>query len=119
METARRIHFFRGVILFYNAVAVPAHSKVLVRRTGDHVMAAVDEQGLYACNNFFLVFPSRECGLDLHGLCALLNSHFMTWYFRCIEGDKSLAASDSSVLESPHSTQLANLTSDSPSQARS
>jgi hypothetical protein len=59
--------------------------KVLVRRTGDHVMAAVDEQGLYACNNFFLVFPSRECGLDLHGLCALLNSHFMTWYFRCIE----------------------------------
>jgi hypothetical protein len=60
-------------------------AKVLVRRTGDHVMAAVDEEGLYASNNFFLVFPCRNSGLDLHGLCALLNSRFMTWYFRCIE----------------------------------
>jgi hypothetical protein len=59
--------------------------KVLVRRTGDHVMAAVEEEGFYASNNFFLVFPSRDSGLDLHGLCALLNSRFMTWYFRCIE----------------------------------
>lgn len=62
--------------------------KVLVRRTGDHVIAAVDERRLYASNNFFLVFPSRDCGLDLHGLCALLNSRFMTWYFRCIEPRK-------------------------------
>jgi adenine-specific DNA-methyltransferase len=62
--------------------------KVLVRRTGDHVMAAVDEDGLYASNNFFLVFPCRDSALDLYGLCALLNSSFMTWYFRCIEPRK-------------------------------
>jgi len=60
-------------------------AKVLVRRTGDRVLAAVDRQGRYASNNFFLVFPSRECALDLDGLCALLNSPFMTWYFRTVE----------------------------------
>jgi hypothetical protein len=59
--------------------------KILVRRTGDYVLAAVDDKGRYASNNFFLVFPSQECCLDLHGLCALLNSGFMTWYFRTIE----------------------------------
>jgi SAM-dependent methyltransferase len=59
--------------------------KVLVRRTGDFILAAVDRAGRYASNNFFLVFPCRECALDLDGLCALLNSRFMTWYFRTIE----------------------------------
>src|SRR5262249_29018932 len=59
--------------------------KVLVRRTGDHVLAAVDGKGRYASNNFFMVFPKKDCGLDLHGLCALLNSEFMTWYFKVIE----------------------------------
>jgi hypothetical protein len=61
-----------------------AQAKVLVRRTGDRVLAAVDESGRYASNNFFVVFPRRRCALDLHGLVALLNSHFMTWYFRAV-----------------------------------
>ena len=59
--------------------------KLLVRRTGDFVLAAVDDHCRYASNNFFLVFPSRPCSLNLDGLCALLNSRFMTWYFRAIE----------------------------------
>lgn len=59
--------------------------KVLVRRTGDYVLAAVDYDGRYASNNFFLVFPYKECSLDLDGLCALLNSPLITWYFRTIE----------------------------------
>lgn len=60
-------------------------SKLLVRRTGDFVLAAVDDEGRYASNNFFLVFPRRPCSLSLDGLGALLNSRFMTWYFRAIE----------------------------------
>jgi hypothetical protein len=60
-------------------------SKLLVRRTGDRVQAAVDRAGYYASNNFFLVFPRQACPLDLDGLCALLNSRFMTWYFRTVE----------------------------------
>jgi hypothetical protein len=59
--------------------------KLLVRRTGDHVLAAVDRHGRYASNNFFLVFPKQSCSLTLDGLCALLNSRFMTWFFRTIE----------------------------------
>ncbi|HVS34050.1 MAG TPA: TaqI-like C-terminal specificity domain-containing protein, partial [Gemmataceae bacterium] len=62
-----------------------AQDKILVRRTGDHVLAALDCEKRYASNNFFLVFPKRGCELSLHGLCALLNSAFMTWYFRTIE----------------------------------
>jgi hypothetical protein len=56
-----------------------------VRRTGDSVLAAVDRAGLYASNNFFLVLPKDQCALDFDGLCALLNSNLMTWYFRAIE----------------------------------
>jgi type I restriction-modification system DNA methylase subunit len=62
--------------------------KVLVRRTGDHVLAAVDRRGRYASNNFFLVFPKCDSSLELDGLCAILNSYFMTWYFRTIEPRK-------------------------------
>lgn len=60
-------------------------AKVLVRRTGDHVLAAVDRKARYASNNFFLVFPKRPAALDFDGMCALLNSRFMSWYFRVIE----------------------------------
>jgi type I restriction-modification system DNA methylase subunit len=59
--------------------------KILVRRTGDRVLAAVDREGRYASNNFFIVFPKQPCELSVDGLCALLNSSFMTWYFRTIE----------------------------------
>ncbi len=62
-----------------------AVDKVLVRRTGDYVLAAVDRERRYASNNFFIVFPKRGCDLPMDGLCALLNSAFMTWYFRTIE----------------------------------
>ena len=62
-----------------------AVDKLLVRRTGDYVLAAVDRERRYASNNFFIVFPKRECDLSLDGLCALLNSPFMTWYFRTVE----------------------------------
>ncbi len=59
--------------------------KVLVRRTGDFVLAAVDREKRYAGNNFFLVFPVAPTALTLDGLAALLNSPLITWFFRCIE----------------------------------
>jgi len=59
--------------------------KLLVRRTGDYVLAAKDSEGRYASNNFFIVFPKQDSSLNLDGLCALLNCKFMTWYFRTIE----------------------------------
>jgi hypothetical protein len=56
--------------------------KVLVRRTGDYVLAAADESRRYASNNYFVVLPTLPCSLDVYGLAALLNSRFMTWYYR-------------------------------------
>jgi adenine-specific DNA-methyltransferase len=65
--------------------------KILVRRTGDHVLAAVDRDHRWASNNFFVLLPragAGSCSLSLEALCALLNSRFMTWYFRTIEPRK-------------------------------
>ncbi len=59
--------------------------KVLVRRTGDRIIAALDQEKNFVSNNFFIIFPRRDSALDLHGLSALLNSEFITWYFRTIE----------------------------------
>ncbi len=65
-----------------------AQEKLLVRRTGDYVLAALDSEKRYASNNFFIIFPKTSCSLNLFGLCALLNSKFSTWYFRTIEPRK-------------------------------
>ena len=59
--------------------------KLLIRRTSDRVVAAIDREQRYASNNFFVVFPRTDGPLSLDGLCALLNSGFMTWFFRTIE----------------------------------
>jgi hypothetical protein len=59
--------------------------KVIVRRTGDKITAAVDDNGYYVSNNLFLILARDSCGLDLWGLCAFLNSSFATWFLRTIE----------------------------------
>jgi len=60
--------------------------KILVRRTGDYVMAAVDKHGLYASNNFFICIPKPSVNWDLLCYCAaMLNTRFSTWYFRSIQ----------------------------------
>ncbi len=60
-------------------------AKILVRRTGDRVLAALDVRRRYASNNFFLIVPKRPGELQLSGLCAYLNSQAATWYFRVVE----------------------------------
>ena len=62
--------------------------KLLVRRTGDFVMAAIDKSKRYASNNFFVVVPKSGAAGQLEFLCGLLNSHFVTWLFRTIEPRK-------------------------------
>ena len=65
--------------------------KILVRRTGDRITAAVEPHHRYASNNFFLIIAKREHPLSLHGLCALLNSALSTWWFRTVEPRKGRA----------------------------
>jgi len=64
--------------------------KIVVRRTGDRVIAAYDSEGLYVSNNMFVMLPKlkgeiEEARATLRALVTLLNSRFMTWYFRAIQ----------------------------------
>jgi len=60
--------------------------KLLVRRTGDYVLAAVDNDGVFCSNNFFLCVPKPSIGWEqVLYVCAVLNSRFATWFFRTIQ----------------------------------
>ena len=65
-------------------------NKIVVRRTGDRVMAAFDAKGYYVSNNLFVLLDSAnghgaEAVKNRQALVALLNSRFMTWYFRAVQ----------------------------------
>ena len=61
-------------------------SKILVRRTGDRVVAAHDERGYYCSNNMFVVIPRAPMTDDeQRAYVALLNSALLTWYFRTVQ----------------------------------
>jgi len=57
--------------------------KILVRRTGDHVIAAVDRNQYFASNNLFICIPKED--IDLDYVAGVLNSNLITWYFRTIQ----------------------------------
>jgi hypothetical protein len=60
--------------------------KILVRRTGDRIIAGLDSSGFYASNNFFICVP--KSGTSWRDTCyalAVLNSPFATWFFRAIQ----------------------------------
>ncbi len=60
--------------------------KILVRRTGDRVIAALDSVGLFSSNNFFLCVPNPPLTWEEVCYCAaVLNTPFVTWYFRAIQ----------------------------------
>jgi adenine-specific DNA-methyltransferase len=60
--------------------------KIVVRRTGDHLVAALDRDGRWVSNNLFVVVPRAAMSTDeLAAHVAWLNSAFATWYFRTIQ----------------------------------
>ncbi|HKE19809.1 MAG TPA: N-6 DNA methylase [Kofleriaceae bacterium] len=60
-------------------------AKILVRRTGDHLVAAHEPDGLHASNNLFLVLPrARSSAAALRAAVAVLNSRLLTWCFRAM-----------------------------------
>lgn len=73
---------------YFNVGNVDLHrsKKILVRRTGDRVLAAMDLKGHFCSNNFFLCVPGAELtGEQVHYVCAVLNTRFATWFFRAIQ----------------------------------
>jgi hypothetical protein len=60
--------------------------KILIRRTGDYVMAALDTNHRYCSNNMFVLYPiDPSSQLDLRAVVSILNSAPITWYFRTIQ----------------------------------
>jgi hypothetical protein len=62
-----------------------AAAKLLVRRTGDRLVAAHDSTGLFASNNLFVALPRPSCPVPLEYLEGFLNSTLATWCFRTIQ----------------------------------
>jgi hypothetical protein len=56
--------------------------KIFVRRTGDRILATLDEQQFYASNNLFCLLLTDDTEHDLRYVLALLNSSLMTAAFR-------------------------------------
>ena len=62
--------------------------KLVVRRTGDKVIAAYDDKGFFVSNNMFVLLNRKESPFSFYGfkfILALLNSKLMTAYFRLIQ----------------------------------
>jgi tRNA1(Val) A37 N6-methylase TrmN6 len=58
-------------------------AKIIVRRTGDHLVAAWEPRGAYVSNNLFVVLPRDAATVaEQRALVAVLNSRLLTWCFR-------------------------------------
>lgn len=69
-----------------------APEKILVRQTGDSVIAALDTQQFLCLNNLHVLAPKPNCQ-HIKGVLALLNSKLMTWCLRSMnpEAGEALA----------------------------
>lgn len=61
-------------------------NKIILRRTGDRLIAAVDETGFYHTNTLLYIIPKdrKNCPMSLYELCALLNSVIFNRYYALI-----------------------------------
>jgi SAM-dependent methyltransferase len=57
--------------------------KLVVRRTGDRIVAARDRAGRYVSNNAFVALPRAGlCDDEVDAWLGLLNAGFATWWYR-------------------------------------
>ncbi len=60
--------------------------KIILRRTGDHLISAVDSLGYYHTNTLLYIIPREQTKslISLHELCAILNSQVLNRYYGLI-----------------------------------
>ena len=57
--------------------------KILVRQTGDSIIAALDDKQRLCLNNVHVLVPSKEKpDMDIYAVLGVLNSKLMTWCYR-------------------------------------
>ena len=61
-------------------------TKIILRRTGDRLIAAVDTKDFYHTNTLIYLIPKSDeiCPLSLYALCAILNSATFNKYYQII-----------------------------------
>jgi hypothetical protein len=64
------------------------NDKIVVRRTGDFILAALDCEGYYFSNNVFVCLPKKESEINIKYALAILNSKIATWFYRVIQPRK-------------------------------
>jgi hypothetical protein len=78
-----------------------AKPKILLRQTGDRMVAARDEKGLLCLNNVHLLCPREDPRIDLRFLCGLLLSDSIQRYYQAIalEAGRPLAQVDLATVQ--------------------
>lgn len=91
----RYLYVFDGQYLLYDRVALArpreewifiADEKIIVRQTGDRVIAALDRQQYYSLDNTHLVLPHVK-GCSVAYFLALLNSNLLDFLHQCLSGE--------------------------------
>jgi hypothetical protein len=70
---------------------------LLVRRTGDRVIAAVNVDAVWASNNLFVCTPLTD-SIDPFWVAFVLNSPVITWYFRYTQPREGKAFSELKIV---------------------
>jgi len=90
-----------------------APTKILVRQTGDQIIAALDTSQYLCLNNLHVLAPRATC-VNIHGILGILNSRLMTWCLQAMnpEAGEVLAEVKKEFVELlpiPDPTELAAL----------
>ena len=64
--------------------------KIVVRRTGDYILGALDEDGYYFSNNVFVCIPKQDLILSMKYVLGILNSKLATWFYRTVQPRKGI-----------------------------
>lgn len=80
-----------------------AKEKIVIRQTGDSLIAALDERQFIVMNNMFTIVPRRADSPTKFALAAL-NSSVLNWFYQtCINPEKGEALAE---IKKGHLTQL-------------
>ena len=67
--------------------------KIVMRQTGDRLVAAMDEQMLVCMNNMHVLTPSHS-SIDLWAVLGLLNSEVLNWYYQFLNPEMGEALAE-------------------------
>lgn len=83
----------------YNVINNP---KILIRQTGDELIASIDKENYYHLNNVHSFSPNPNIEVELEYILGILNSKLMNYFYRntTLEVGRPMAQTDIETLES-------------------